>query len=496
MYNNSAIGFIASGFDIGTIPNYNTVWNMYTWKLSSSSPYYQFRFNLGPWYSITDSNASLKNGFYALGGLQGPGQYWGDIAKFHLYNSFVSDTAIFNIYNSNFPYASITMQSFFTTSGGLYQWYDANGVSGTSWTDKSGNGLTGSISGTVNISTDTAGSNGNTVGISYYTGNTSSSVSFGGSIPGTYTVCVVSRYTGGSNGRIINASVSNTLIGHWSGYAGVVYEQGWMYPNGTSQISQNGAGVASSTSWVFMCVTSSGSRLISNNSGILNPGNGNGASGTFGINNGTTETSNWALAEFIMWNRELNVYEMSMVNAYVYNKYGIGAAPSNTLGTGVLLFSHRVSGNNVTSEGFQSSSEASNTGLLSSVSSTAVHKYSIINQIGSFLKSNGTYEFYMYIFTDGAGGSGATSAYNHWTQTSNPYTTGGDAQGYVSIYRGWNSENQSGLRQSGSPNNTYMDVESASGNWWGAVGVYNAVWGGGFPEDGGTRTWIQLWMVA
>jgi hypothetical protein len=135
-----------------------------------------------------------------------------------------------------------------------------------------------------------------------------------------------------------------------------------------------------------------------------------------------------------------------MLNSYIFRKFGIGAAPTNTLGTGVLLFSHRVSGNNIVSEGFQSASEAANTGMLSSVSSTVVHKYSIINQIGSFLKSNGTYEYYMYIFTDGAGGTGTTSAYNRWTQTSNPYTTTGDAQGYVSITRQWNSESQGGLR--------------------------------------------------
>jgi hypothetical protein len=67
--------------------------------------------------------------------------------------------------------------------GGLYQWYDATGITGTPWLDKSGNGLTGSISGTVNRSTDTAGSNGNTVGISYYTGNTGAGVTFGVSIP-------------------------------------------------------------------------------------------------------------------------------------------------------------------------------------------------------------------------------------------------------------------------------------------------------------------------
>jgi hypothetical protein len=59
-----------------------------------------------------------------------------------------------------------------------------------------------------------------------------------------------------------------------------------------------------------MCVTSSGSRLICNTSGIVSPGGGNGGTGTFGINNGTGETSDWAIAEFILWNRELNVYEM------------------------------------------------------------------------------------------------------------------------------------------------------------------------------------------
>ena len=52
-------------------------------------------------------------------------------------------------------------------------------------------------------------------------------ISFGAVIQNEFTVCSVTRYTGGTKGRILNGGVSNWLHGHWWGRAGVAYYNGW-----------------------------------------------------------------------------------------------------------------------------------------------------------------------------------------------------------------------------------------------------------------------------
>ena len=59
-------------------------------------------------------------------------------------------------------------------------------------------------------------------------GTTSSVISFGPVIKSAFTVCSVTRYTGGVKGRILNGGGKNWLHGHRNGNAGVAHYEIWM----------------------------------------------------------------------------------------------------------------------------------------------------------------------------------------------------------------------------------------------------------------------------
>jgi hypothetical protein len=110
MYDNNGAGFISAGFDVTTLPSPYTQFNCLTWKLSQSSPYYQFQYNNDPTiYSITNANATFNNGFSVIGayhnGSTGTGsgnssQYWGKIAVFLYYNRALTAAEIQQNYNA------------------------------------------------------------------------------------------------------------------------------------------------------------------------------------------------------------------------------------------------------------------------------------------------------------------------------------------------------------------------------------------------------------
>jgi hypothetical protein len=126
------------------------------------------------------------------------------------------------------------------------------------------------------------------------------------SIPSTFTVCSVTRYTGGESGesgRILNCHASPTqsvdwLHGHSSSRRGVAY-----YNNGFKQSSSEGV----LDDWLVMCGT---------NAGVSKPGNiildqdsigsADGGSGSVcRLNIGYNEASDWALHSLIIWDYSL-----------------------------------------------------------------------------------------------------------------------------------------------------------------------------------------------
>ena len=108
MYDNEGGAFQNSGFNINSVPNYTTAFNMHAWKLSQSSPYYEYFYNTNTSSAsgtITNSNATFNNGFSAIGGWHdnantGAGsQHWGKIMTFLYYQKHLSSSELDQIYN-------------------------------------------------------------------------------------------------------------------------------------------------------------------------------------------------------------------------------------------------------------------------------------------------------------------------------------------------------------------------------------------------------------
>ena len=110
MYDNNGAAFISAGFDITSLPSPYTQFNCLTWRLSQSSPYYQFQYNNDPTtYSITNASSTYTQGFSIIGayhnGSTGTGsgdssQYWGKIAVFLYYNRHLTAAEITQNYNA------------------------------------------------------------------------------------------------------------------------------------------------------------------------------------------------------------------------------------------------------------------------------------------------------------------------------------------------------------------------------------------------------------
>merc|ERR1712194_696251 len=107
--------------------------------------------------------------------------------------------------------------------GGINAWYcpGAFDIASNTWQDCTGNGNTAALSGSGLVKSRSAG-HGATSEVLALAGNTSSAIAFGAVIKSEFTVCSVTRYTGGAKGRILQGS-TNWLHGHRRGAAGVAH---------------------------------------------------------------------------------------------------------------------------------------------------------------------------------------------------------------------------------------------------------------------------------
>ena len=200
-------------------------------------------------------------------------------------------------------------------SSGLVGWYDTGSVSGSTWTDKSGNGNNATITGAS--VTSTSGNGASNLTSALYGSSTAHGVSWPAAIlPSTYTMFHVTRYTGSNNGRIIQGQTQNWLDGHWNGQSGVAYHNGWLtYYYG--KLYNNDWGLSTSTNSSFRTY------------GAPRTFGGGGSPSydrlTININPavGTGENSTWMCAEVIVYNRTLNSTEIASMESWLATKYGI-----------------------------------------------------------------------------------------------------------------------------------------------------------------------------
>ena len=149
-------------------------------------------------------------------------------------------------------------------------------------------------------------------------GTTSSAIAFGPVIKSEFTVCSVTRYTGGAKRRILTGGPKNWLHGHHHGDAGVAYYGGWK----TAEQDN----VSPDTDWVVMCGSNAGSQLKLVNGVDV----GNGATGGTGgqslfVNDASYpgDASDFAIAEVVVWPYGLKDEEMRRASDHLIDRLGI-----------------------------------------------------------------------------------------------------------------------------------------------------------------------------
>ncbi len=185
-------------------------------------------------------------------------------------------------------------------------------TSATSWDGKfldvSGNGRVGTLRGGA-VSSGTVNGNGAGRPIAYVGGNVNTGISFGqASIPSTFTICSITRYTGPTKKRILYCYNQNWLHGHWEGKAGSTHYNS--DKAGNLQYS-----IRTSTDWVVACgrnIQTTGSAGVIINGVVTAFGSADmkgGGNCELAINMGSTymgdERSDWQLSKLYVWNTHL-----------------------------------------------------------------------------------------------------------------------------------------------------------------------------------------------
>ena len=198
-------------------------------------------------------------------------------------------------------------------TSGLSARYTNSSWTGLYWLDASGNGKHAAAGGSGHSRVCKAG-NGAVNSVCAVQGSTLSSVTMpAGGVPSTFTMCSVSRYTGGSSGRIINGAL-NFIHGHWGGRAGVAHYNQWLTAYSTPVF-------ITPTNWLVMCgqnaapnlVTANGVSVATSASSAIMTQVGINAVGAYG---GGGSVSDWAVLELSIWNRSLSAAEIKAVNGY------------------------------------------------------------------------------------------------------------------------------------------------------------------------------------
>jgi len=237
------------------------------------------------------------------------------------YNDDGNETKRMEFYNGT-AWVEIAKQEIMNlpVTTGLVAWMDGGSWSSSNnrWEDKSGNNNhTSNTVGTINTGNWTGGS-GASANFPYIYGNTDAGVRITNGWPNgsEYTFFHMTRYTGGTRGRIWQGLSGNWLSGHWSSRRGVFYHEGWL--NSSSQGTLD--------NWI-QCTDSRQTVRYNRGTGSWSSGGSYSPNGV-AINNAgsggccnANERTDWACAEIILYNRTLSSDEMLQVENYLYNVY-------------------------------------------------------------------------------------------------------------------------------------------------------------------------------
>jgi hypothetical protein len=245
--------------------------------------------------------------------------FGGNVYTNRVYNKALSAAEILQNYQAE-------QYRFETPAGpvtnGLLLYWDAGNLdsypgTGTTIYDLSGNGNNGILYNGVGFNQ----TNGGVLifdGVDDYVGTNSPS------LPSTNnTVMGAARYSGGTRGRMINATSNNWLVGHWNNSTENYYAEGW--------VSTPGPSGPSDTNWRIYSalgdVSGDSYSLYVNNSLSAGPNNG-GSQGPAGITVGKIGYTNseYSTGEFgfvLVYNRVLTTAEMTQNYNFFKGRFGL-----------------------------------------------------------------------------------------------------------------------------------------------------------------------------
>ena len=243
--------------------------------------------------------------------------------------------------------------------------YFASDWSGTTLPDISGNGRHAITTGT--ITSNTLSGNGSTAAISSISGNTTATITWPiGSIPTTFTILSLTRYTGPNYRRILSSKTGNWFHGHSSNARGDAYYEGWKTTT---------ANKGTLTDWLCFIGKNSGStpnNILADGTGIGTATGGSGNNYQMAINNisYTGETSDWSLSCAVIYDSILTDAHMTKLNNFINSYKSTGDV--NTLKSNILRFTNNnnpyvilkdANGNNINPTAWYKFDNSTNLGL-------------------------------------------------------------------------------------------------------------------------------------
>jgi len=224
---------------------------------------------------------------------------------------FSPNSSIYSIFSRKVPWAMYFAEDYNASSPNVLPNYISNGKDAT-------------LSGIEVIKTTTSG-NGATGPITFISGTTGSTVLFPiGSIPSTFTILSLTRYTGPNKQRILDGSAPPSyywLHGHWQGISGSAkrgkaYYHAWI----TDESSSEG----NIDDWLCMIGKNSGAApgniLVDGIGKTTKTGGSGGNNFRLNINSViTNEKSDWALSCVMIWSEALTDAEMVDLNTIINN---------------------------------------------------------------------------------------------------------------------------------------------------------------------------------
>ena len=308
---------------LGTFPTISNAWYniVFTWNGSQLVLYNNGVVISTGTQTINSQilNTDLTIGGYTYKGAGGSGEpFNGKIANTKLYNRGLTAAEVQQNYQAEQyrfegPAGPVT--------NGLLLYWDAGNLdsypgTGTTIYDLSGNGNNGTLYNGVGYNQ----TNGGVLtfdGVDDYVGTSSPS------LPSTNnTVMGAARYSGGTRGRMINATSNNWLIGCWNNSTENYYAEGWVSP------VQNGA---NDTNWrIVTALGDVGADIYTSyTNNVLSGGPNNGGSqGPAGITVGkigytNSEYSTGQFSFVLVYNRVLTTAEMTQNYNYFKGRFGL-----------------------------------------------------------------------------------------------------------------------------------------------------------------------------